>query len=114
MHDLVFFIPILLLGIAFYLNYQVYKIALQVYHNDPEKSGRILRYGGERMMREDYDDPFYHNNQKELGSMIQLRTYSLILILASIVLVIVLNFQHSTHKSQIQIPGIFRSEANVL
>ncbi len=110
MYDLVFFIPLLLLGIAFYLNHLVYKMALKVYHNDPEKSGKILRYGGERMMREDYDDPFYHNNRKELGSMIQLRTYSLILILGSIVLVIVLNFQHSAHKSQMQFPRIFQSE----
>lgn len=112
MYDLVFIIPVLLLGIAFYLNYLVYQMALKVYHNDPEKSGKILRYGGERMLREDFDDPFYHNNRREISSMIQLRTYSLILILGSIVLVIVLNFQHSAHKSQMEFPKIFRSESS--
>jgi hypothetical protein len=44
--------------------------------------------------------------------MIQLRTYSLILILGSIVLVIVLNFQHSAHKNQMRFPEIFRSEGS--
>ncbi len=112
MSEFIFVIPVILLGIAFYLNYRVYEMALKLYRNDQEKAGKLLRFGGERMLREDFDDPFYHNNQKELATMIQLRTYSIILVLASIIMVIILNVQHYPQKPQDTLPNIFQSERN--
>jgi prolipoprotein diacylglyceryltransferase len=109
MRDVVFLVPVLLLLIGYWLNYVVYKMALKVYYRDPQKAGKILQYGGERMLREDYHDPFYQNNRNELEKMIQLRTCSLILILASIVLIIVLNFQHAAPQSPVKLPQILKT-----
>ncbi len=110
MGDLIFIVPVILVGLAFYLNYRVYQMALNLYRNDHRKAEKLLRFGGEQMLREDYYDPFYHNNQKELATMIRLRTYSIILMLASVIMVIILNVQHYPQKPQDTLPEIFRSE----
>jgi hypothetical protein len=91
MYDLLYILPLVLFVAGFFLNYKAYKKALYVYRNDVSKASRILWFTGEKMMREDLADPFYHNNQKELTQMIKLRTYSIILIVGGIFFIVYFN-----------------------
>lgn len=83
--------------IGFYLNYRVYQTALEVYHNDVRKASQVLQYGGERLLRKDLDDPFYHNDRKELQDMLRWRSISLSLFFVSLVIILLYGLMNNGH-----------------